>query len=118
MPGNGNPLILLTLGSVVLLLALILVGKMHAFLALIISSMALGLAAGMGPVKVVASNSNSLLPPITRPYRPLQGRMRVGLNSGSSGSVCIHQSGNSIPFFSASAMLLSSAPMALSPSAN
>lgn len=55
MTGDGTTLILLTLGSVILLLALILVGKMHAFLALLLSSMALGLATGMEPVKVLDS---------------------------------------------------------------
>ena len=55
MPANGPYLIVLTLASVVLLLALILIMKLHAFLALILSSMALGLAAGMTPQNVLKS---------------------------------------------------------------
>ena len=49
MPANGPYLIALTVGAIALLLLLILVAKLHAFLALMLSSMALGLAAGMGP---------------------------------------------------------------------
>jgi gluconate transporter len=45
----------LTLGAIGLLLALILLVKLHAALALIISSMALGLAAGMNPPAVLVS---------------------------------------------------------------
>src|SRR6201990_2331426 len=48
-------LLLLTAGAIVLLLILILVVKLHAFLALLISSMALGLSAGMPPDKVLKS---------------------------------------------------------------
>ena len=44
MTAAGPGLLLLTLGSIVLLLVLILVVKLHAFLALLISSLALGLA--------------------------------------------------------------------------
>ena len=55
MPANGDFLIVLTVGSLVLLLFLILAVKLHAFLALLISSMALGLAAGMPPEKVLRS---------------------------------------------------------------
>src|SRR5579872_294819 len=55
MPANGPTLIALTVGAIALLLALILVFKLHAFLALLLSSMALGLAAGMGPDKVLKS---------------------------------------------------------------
>jgi gluconate transporter len=55
MTAAGPGLLLLTLGSIVLLLVLILVVKLHAFLALLISSLALGLAAGMGPVAVLKS---------------------------------------------------------------
>jgi gluconate transporter len=55
MPSNGPYLLVLTLASVVLLLVLILAAKLHAFLALILSSMALGLGAGMAPAKVLAS---------------------------------------------------------------
>src|SRR5580704_7453028 len=55
MPANGNTLIALTVGAIALLLVLILVFKLHAFLALLLSSMALGLAAGMGPQKVLKS---------------------------------------------------------------
>jgi gluconate transporter len=50
MPVSGPSLIFLTLASIVLLLFLILVVKLHAFLALLLASMALGLATGMpGP---------------------------------------------------------------------
>ncbi|HEY1336149.1 MAG TPA: gluconate:H+ symporter [Bryobacteraceae bacterium] len=55
MPVNGNYLILLTVGCIALLLILILAVKLHAFLALLISSMTLGLAAGMPPDKVLKS---------------------------------------------------------------
>jgi len=55
MPANGTYLVLLTAASIALLLILILVVKLHAFLALLISSMALGLAAGMPPEKVLKS---------------------------------------------------------------
>ena len=55
MPANGPLLIGLTLASIGLLLFLILVVKLHAFLALIVSSMALGLAAGMPPQAVLKS---------------------------------------------------------------
>ncbi|SPF52522.1 Gluconate permease [Candidatus Sulfopaludibacter sp. SbA4] len=48
-------LLLLTVAAIVLLLLLILVVKLHAFLALLISAMALGLAAGMPPDKVLRS---------------------------------------------------------------
>src|SRR5215467_12832894 len=55
MSANGNYLIFLTAATLALLLLLILVGKLHAFLALLISSMAMGLAAGMPPDKVLKS---------------------------------------------------------------
>lgn len=55
MPANGTFLILLTVASLALLLFLILVVKLHAFLALLISSMAMGLASGMPPKKVLTS---------------------------------------------------------------
>jgi gluconate transporter len=55
MTPAGPGLLLLTLGSIVLLLVLILAVKLHAFLALLIASLALGLAAGMGPVAVLKS---------------------------------------------------------------
>jgi gluconate transporter len=45
----------MTLGAIALLLFLILVARLHAFLALLISSMALGLAVGMAPLKVIKS---------------------------------------------------------------
>ena len=45
----------MTLGAVALLLILILWARLHAFLALLISSMALGLACGMEPLKVIKS---------------------------------------------------------------
>ncbi|HXI41097.1 MAG TPA: hypothetical protein VNH83_14025, partial [Bryobacteraceae bacterium] len=55
MPVGGPGLVLLTLAAIALLLVLILVVKLHAFLALLISSMALGLAAGMAPAAVLKS---------------------------------------------------------------
>ena len=55
MPANGPFLILMTVAAIALLLGLILALKLHAFLALTISSMALGLAAGMPPDKVLKS---------------------------------------------------------------
>src|SRR5262245_22288996 len=55
MPANGPYLVVLTLASIALLLFLILVTKLHAFLALIASSMALGLAAGMPAQAVLKS---------------------------------------------------------------
>lgn len=51
-------LIWLTVAALALLLFLILVAKLHAFLALLITSMALGLAAGMPPDKVLKSIQN------------------------------------------------------------
>ena len=58
MPAHGTYLILVTAASIGLLLVLILAVKLHAFLALLISSMALGLAAGMPPDKVLRSIQN------------------------------------------------------------
>lgn len=55
MPVAGPGLLLLTLAAIALLLFLILVVKLHAFLSLLISSMALGLAAGMAPAAVLKS---------------------------------------------------------------
>jgi gluconate transporter len=55
MPANGPYLVLLTVASIALLLVLILAVKLHAFLALLISAMTLGLAAGMPPEKVLRS---------------------------------------------------------------
>src|SRR5438270_3742233 len=55
MPVNGTPLILLTVAAIALLLVLILVVKLHAFLALLISAMALGLSTGMPAEKVLKS---------------------------------------------------------------
>lgn len=52
---GGNTLILLTLGAIALLLFLILYLRLHAFLALLLTSMALGLACGMQPSKVLKS---------------------------------------------------------------
>jgi gluconate transporter len=52
---GGNFLILLTIGSIVFLLFLILYLRLHAFLALLLTAMALGLASGMEPVKVLKS---------------------------------------------------------------
>src|SRR5215831_18233142 len=58
MPANGNYLVFLTAATLALLLALILVAKLHAFVALLISSMAMGVAAGMPPEKVLKSIQN------------------------------------------------------------
>ncbi len=55
MPANGPYLIVMTVAAIGLLLVMILALKLHAFLALLISSMALGLAAGMAPDKVLKS---------------------------------------------------------------
>ncbi len=52
---EGPTLIVLTLGSIAFLLLLILYAKLHAFLALLLTSMALGLSAGMAPLKVLKS---------------------------------------------------------------
>ena len=48
-------LLLLTFAAIVFLLFLILVVKLHAFLALVLTSMGLGLAAGMPPAAVLKS---------------------------------------------------------------
>ncbi len=55
MPSHGTYLILLTVASIALLLVLILVVKLHAFLSLLLTSMAMGLAAGMAPDRVLKS---------------------------------------------------------------
>ena len=55
MAPHGMYLIALTVGSIALLLVLILAVKLHAFLALILSAMALGLSAGMPPDQVLKS---------------------------------------------------------------
>jgi gluconate transporter len=55
MPANGTYLILITAAAIALLLFLILAVRLHAFLTLVICSMALGLAAGMPPEKVLKS---------------------------------------------------------------
>ena len=55
MPANGTYLICLTVATLALLLTLILVAKLHAFVALLISAMAMGLASGMAPEKVLKS---------------------------------------------------------------
>jgi gluconate transporter len=60
MTSDGPTLLLLTLAAVGILLVLILVFKVHAFLALIVTSMGLGLAAGMEPVKVLRSVQTGL----------------------------------------------------------
>jgi len=55
--GSGPKLnlLLLALGAVALLLVLILVFRMHAFLAMMLSAFALGLAAGMPPAGILKS---------------------------------------------------------------
>src|SRR5579863_2296274 len=55
MPAAGPLLLILTLAAIFLLLFLILVVKLHAFLALLLSSMALGLSAGMPAGAVLKS---------------------------------------------------------------
>jgi H+/gluconate symporter-like permease len=55
MPTSGNTLILLTAASILFLLFLILVLKLHAFVGLLITALGLGLAAGMPPEKVLRS---------------------------------------------------------------
>lgn len=52
---HGLYFVLITAGAIGLLLGLILAARLHAFLALLIVSMTLGLAAGMPPAKVLAS---------------------------------------------------------------
>lgn len=51
-------LLLLTLAAIAFLLFLILIVKLHAFLALVLTSMGLGLAAGMPPAAVLKSIQN------------------------------------------------------------
>ena len=58
MPANGPYLIVVTVAAIALLLTLIMAVKLHAFLALLISSLTLGLAAGMPPDKLLKSIQN------------------------------------------------------------
>src|ERR1041385_3647888 len=58
MSANGNYLVVLTAATLVFLLALIRVARLRAFLALLISAMTMGLAAGMPPEKVLKSIQN------------------------------------------------------------
>src|SRR5438552_14053453 len=55
MPANGTYLVCLTIATLLFLLFMILVAKLHAFVALLISAMAMGLASGMAPDKVLKS---------------------------------------------------------------
>src|SRR5579885_1361331 len=55
MAASGSYLIVLTITAIALLLGLILVVRLHAFLALLLTAMALGLAAGMPADKVLKS---------------------------------------------------------------
>jgi len=55
MPANGPYLAALTVAAIGFLLFLILYVRLHAFLGLMLTSMALGLAAGMGPQKTLRS---------------------------------------------------------------
>lgn len=55
MPSHGTYLIFLTVASIAFLLVLILVVKLHAFVSLLLTSMAMGLAAGMAPERVLKS---------------------------------------------------------------
>jgi gluconate transporter len=52
---TGPYLVTVTLGAIALLLALILVARLHAFLSLFISAMVLGIAAGMQPAQILKS---------------------------------------------------------------
>src|SRR5881296_578876 len=52
---SGPTLILLTAATIALLLVLILAVKLHPFLSLLLSAMALGLTSGMAPDKVLKS---------------------------------------------------------------
>ena len=52
---TGPLLLVLTFGSIGLLLVLILVARLHAFLALLLTSMALGLACGLTPAVLLKS---------------------------------------------------------------
>jgi gluconate transporter len=52
---SGPYLVAVTIGAIVLLLVLILAVRLHAFLALFLSAMALGIAAGMPPAKLLKS---------------------------------------------------------------
>lgn len=52
---TGAPLLLLTFGAIALLLFLILVLKLHAFIGLLLTSMALGLACGLTPAALLKS---------------------------------------------------------------
>lgn len=54
----GPQLLYLTLGAIALLLILILWARLHAFVALLLTSMALGLACGMAPAKLLKSIQN------------------------------------------------------------
>ncbi|MCW5981781.1 MAG: gluconate:H+ symporter [Bryobacteraceae bacterium] len=60
MTPEGPVLVLLTIAAVGVLLLLILVFKVHAFVALMVTSLALGLAAGMDPAKVLKSVQTGL----------------------------------------------------------
>ena len=55
MPANGPTLLLLTFGAIGLLLFLILYVRLHAFIALMLCAMALGLSGGMAPATVLKS---------------------------------------------------------------
>src|SRR2546426_5941268 len=55
MPADGPYLIALTIAAIGLLLFLILAVRLHAFLALMLAAMFLGLSAGMGPQKALKS---------------------------------------------------------------
>jgi gluconate transporter len=55
MPANGPYLVGITLAAIALLLVLILAARLHAFLALLLASFCLGLAAGLDPATVLKS---------------------------------------------------------------
>jgi gluconate transporter len=57
---DGSTLLVLTAAAVVMLLVMILVGKMHAFLALIVTAMVLGLSVRMEPASVIGSIKGGL----------------------------------------------------------
>jgi len=60
MPANGPYLIALTVGSIALLLFLILAVRLHAFLALLLAAMFLGLAVGCVSIPPGASTDRNL----------------------------------------------------------
>ena len=85
MYANSLPILPLTLAAVALLLVLILLVRLHAALALVITSMALGLAAGMNPAAVLAS--------IQKGFGEALGFIAIVLGLGAIIGVYIESSG-------------------------